>query len=189
MEFLEVLTEGLERVLMVRGGGREVITIYSQFRRLRSIFPSSHSTSMQSKAVSQAAFQFLLAHLPSTRSLRASLLISMLQNSTLNQIRKTVCALSFEFPYFCAGCFPFIQVYAQQLILIYIYFHTFLCTNTCLLTYIHFSQIYNILAYLLLFIGFIIRRLYLRGFVISCILPLYRMYGNQQFFFGFDTHF
>ncbi|XP_035679422.1 solute carrier family 12 member 4-like isoform X5 [Branchiostoma floridae] len=29
MEFLEVLTEGLERVLMVRGGGREVITIYS----------------------------------------------------------------------------------------------------------------------------------------------------------------
>jgi len=29
MEFLEVLTEGLDRVLMVRGGGREVITIYS----------------------------------------------------------------------------------------------------------------------------------------------------------------
>ncbi|GBM72323.1 Solute carrier family 12 member 4 [Araneus ventricosus] len=29
MEFIEVLTEGLERVLMVRGGGREVITIYS----------------------------------------------------------------------------------------------------------------------------------------------------------------
>jgi len=29
MEFLDVLTEGLERVLMVRGGGREVITIYS----------------------------------------------------------------------------------------------------------------------------------------------------------------
>jgi potassium/chloride transporter 4/5/6 len=29
MEFLEVLTEGLERVLMVRGGGQEVITIYS----------------------------------------------------------------------------------------------------------------------------------------------------------------
>uniref|UniRef100_A0A672LQ07 Solute carrier family 12 member 4 n=1 Tax=Sinocyclocheilus grahami TaxID=75366 RepID=A0A672LQ07_SINGR len=29
MEFLEVLTEGLERVLLVRGGGREVITIYS----------------------------------------------------------------------------------------------------------------------------------------------------------------
>ncbi|RWS14149.1 solute carrier family 12 member 6-like isoform X2, partial [Dinothrombium tinctorium] len=29
MEFLEVLTEGLERVIMVRGGGREVITIYS----------------------------------------------------------------------------------------------------------------------------------------------------------------
>lgn len=29
MEFLEALTEGLERVLMVRGGGREVITIYS----------------------------------------------------------------------------------------------------------------------------------------------------------------
>ncbi|XP_051176249.1 solute carrier family 12 member 6 isoform X5 [Leptopilina boulardi] len=29
MEFLEVLTERLERVLMVRGGGREVITIYS----------------------------------------------------------------------------------------------------------------------------------------------------------------
>ncbi|KAG7203194.1 hypothetical protein KM043_010300 [Ampulex compressa] len=29
MEFLEVLTEGLERVLMVRGGEREVITIYS----------------------------------------------------------------------------------------------------------------------------------------------------------------
>ncbi|GFY59242.1 solute carrier family 12 member 6 [Trichonephila inaurata madagascariensis] len=29
MEFIEVLTEGLEKVLMVRGGGREVITIYS----------------------------------------------------------------------------------------------------------------------------------------------------------------
>ncbi|GAB6021396.1 hypothetical protein CHUAL_004003 [Chamberlinius hualienensis] len=29
MEFLEVLTEGLDKVLMVRGGGREVITIYS----------------------------------------------------------------------------------------------------------------------------------------------------------------
>ncbi|XP_055892883.1 solute carrier family 12 member 4-like isoform X2 [Biomphalaria glabrata] len=29
MEFLEVLTEGIERVLMVRGSGREVITIYS----------------------------------------------------------------------------------------------------------------------------------------------------------------
>uniref|UniRef100_A0A8C4NKE0 Solute carrier family 12 member 7b n=1 Tax=Eptatretus burgeri TaxID=7764 RepID=A0A8C4NKE0_EPTBU len=29
MEFLEVLTEGLERVLLVRGSGREVITIYS----------------------------------------------------------------------------------------------------------------------------------------------------------------
>jgi hypothetical protein len=29
MEFLEVLTEGLEKVLLVSGGGREVITIYS----------------------------------------------------------------------------------------------------------------------------------------------------------------
>ncbi|KAJ8955387.1 hypothetical protein NQ318_003484 [Aromia moschata] len=29
MEYLEVLTEGLEKVLMVRGGGQEVITIYS----------------------------------------------------------------------------------------------------------------------------------------------------------------
>ncbi|XP_010777955.1 solute carrier family 12 member 7-like isoform X2 [Notothenia coriiceps] len=29
MEFLEVLLEGLNRVLLVRGGGREVITIYS----------------------------------------------------------------------------------------------------------------------------------------------------------------
>ena len=29
MEFLDVLTEGLDRVLMVRGGGREVVTIYS----------------------------------------------------------------------------------------------------------------------------------------------------------------
>jgi len=29
MEFLEVLTEGMERVLMVRGGGSEVITIFS----------------------------------------------------------------------------------------------------------------------------------------------------------------
>lgn len=29
MEFLEVLTEGLEKVLMVKGSGREVITIYS----------------------------------------------------------------------------------------------------------------------------------------------------------------
>ena len=29
MEFLDELTEGLDRVLMLRGGGREVITIYS----------------------------------------------------------------------------------------------------------------------------------------------------------------
>jgi potassium/chloride transporter 4/5/6 len=29
LEFLEVLTEGIDRVLMVRGGGREVVTIYS----------------------------------------------------------------------------------------------------------------------------------------------------------------
>ena len=29
MEYIEVLAEGIERVLMVRGGGREVITIYS----------------------------------------------------------------------------------------------------------------------------------------------------------------
>ena len=29
MEFLEVLTEGLERVLLIRGCGREVITMYS----------------------------------------------------------------------------------------------------------------------------------------------------------------
>ncbi|XP_070576078.1 solute carrier family 12 member 4-like isoform X2 [Ptychodera flava] len=29
IEFLEVLTEGIDRILMVRGGGREVITIYS----------------------------------------------------------------------------------------------------------------------------------------------------------------
>ncbi len=29
MEFMEVLSEGLNRVLLVRGGGREVITIYS----------------------------------------------------------------------------------------------------------------------------------------------------------------
>ena len=29
MEFLEVLMDGLDRVLLVRGGGREVITIYS----------------------------------------------------------------------------------------------------------------------------------------------------------------
>lgn len=29
MEFIEVLTEGLERVLLARGAGREVITIFS----------------------------------------------------------------------------------------------------------------------------------------------------------------
>ena len=29
MEFLEVLTENLDRVLMVKGCGREVVTIYS----------------------------------------------------------------------------------------------------------------------------------------------------------------
>ena len=29
MEFLDVVTEGLDRVLMVRGGGLEVVTIYS----------------------------------------------------------------------------------------------------------------------------------------------------------------
>ena len=41
MEFLEVLTEGLERVLMVRGGGREVITIYS-WRHFVISFPHPH---------------------------------------------------------------------------------------------------------------------------------------------------
>jgi len=29
MEFIEALTEGLDRVLLIRGAGREVITIYS----------------------------------------------------------------------------------------------------------------------------------------------------------------
>ena len=29
MEFIDALTEGLDRVLMVRGGGREVVTVYS----------------------------------------------------------------------------------------------------------------------------------------------------------------
>lgn len=29
MEFIEVLTEGLERVVLARGAGREVITIFS----------------------------------------------------------------------------------------------------------------------------------------------------------------
>ena len=29
MEFIEVLTEGLSRVIMIRGGGNEVVTIYS----------------------------------------------------------------------------------------------------------------------------------------------------------------
>lgn len=41
MEFLEVLTEGLERVLMVRGGGREVITIYS-WRHFKISLPHPH---------------------------------------------------------------------------------------------------------------------------------------------------
>lgn len=43
MEFLEVLTEGLNRVLLVRGGGREVITIYSWGAQLNhQIFLTSH---------------------------------------------------------------------------------------------------------------------------------------------------
>lgn len=42
MEFLEVLTEGLERVLLVRGGGREVITIYSWPIRNHSAHRSRH---------------------------------------------------------------------------------------------------------------------------------------------------
>lgn len=48
MEFLEVLTEGLERVLMVRGGGREVITIYSWASRshLTSSMPRLYSTTI-----------------------------------------------------------------------------------------------------------------------------------------------
>ena len=29
MEFIEVLTEGLERVILARGAGREVLTIFS----------------------------------------------------------------------------------------------------------------------------------------------------------------
>ncbi len=29
MEFIDVLTEGLKRVILVRGGGHEVVTIYS----------------------------------------------------------------------------------------------------------------------------------------------------------------
>jgi len=35
MEYIEVLAEGIEHVLMVRGGGREVITIYSWFYTLQ----------------------------------------------------------------------------------------------------------------------------------------------------------
>lgn len=42
MEFLEVLTEGLERVLLVRGGGREVITIYSWPTRSRGTASSEN---------------------------------------------------------------------------------------------------------------------------------------------------
>lgn len=45
MEFLEVLTEGLERVLLVRGGGREVITIFSW---------SSHEKCLPTRIVSTA---------------------------------------------------------------------------------------------------------------------------------------
>ena len=43
MEFLEVLTEGLERVLLVRGGGSEVITIYSWFAHTNQLCQSSQS--------------------------------------------------------------------------------------------------------------------------------------------------
>lgn len=44
MEFLEVLTEGLNRVLLVRGGGREVITIYSWKSSFhgRHVSPKNH---------------------------------------------------------------------------------------------------------------------------------------------------
>lgn len=44
MEFLEVLTEGLNRVLLVRGGGREVITIYSWKGSFhgRHVSPTNH---------------------------------------------------------------------------------------------------------------------------------------------------
>lgn len=45
MEFLEVLTEGLEKVLMVRGGGREVITIYSWTRCARAPTPLDPASS------------------------------------------------------------------------------------------------------------------------------------------------
>lgn len=47
MEFLEVLTEGLNRVLLVRGGGREVITIYSWKNSSHQHIPTpslNHST-------------------------------------------------------------------------------------------------------------------------------------------------
>lgn len=44
MEFLEVLTEGLNRVLLVRGGGREVITIYSWKNSLYQPIPNFNLT-------------------------------------------------------------------------------------------------------------------------------------------------
>lgn len=49
MEFLDELTEGLDRVLMVRGGGREVITIYSWHETLRLAGDIFSAIAMQEK--------------------------------------------------------------------------------------------------------------------------------------------
>lgn len=57
MEFLEVLTEGLEKVLMVRGGGREVITIYSWISTIN--IPIYIELSMQAFALYCALYKVL----------------------------------------------------------------------------------------------------------------------------------
>lgn len=75
MEFLEVLTEGLERVLLVRGGGSEVITIYSWLANHRK--PVSNQQSAESVWVGmEGGGPSLAAVTPITAALSSFLLSS-----------------------------------------------------------------------------------------------------------------
>lgn len=60
MEFLDELTEGLDRVLMVRGGGREVITIYSWHETLRLAGDIFSAIAMQEKKTGENHFMKLV---------------------------------------------------------------------------------------------------------------------------------
>lgn len=62
MEFLEVLTEGLERVLLVRGGGSEVITIYSWWDERKTV--ANEQKEAEGRNVRRGALKDMGPHCP-----------------------------------------------------------------------------------------------------------------------------